>query len=101
MSSEVFDKVIGRLGGVISVLGAVGGITAAVAVLWLQSQFLTRAEFDEHRKETYELIQKMEQNLSAIEKTLAVMVEADKQNARQDATLLDHEQRLRSLERQR
>ena len=99
--SEVFDKLLDRAGSLISVLGAVGGITAAVAVLWLQSNFLTRKEFDEHRKETYELIQKMEQNLSAIEKTLAVMVEADKQNSRQDATLLDHEQRLRSLERQK
>lgn len=99
--SEVFSKLLDKTGSLISVLGAVGGITAAVAVLWLQSNFLTRTEFDEHRKETYELIQKMERNLSAIEKTLAVMVEADKQNARQDATLLDHEQRLRSLERQR
>jgi hypothetical protein len=97
--SEQFGKLLDRASTIIGILGAIGGITAAVAVLWLQSQFLTRAEFDEHRKETYELIQKMEQNLSAIEKTLAVMVEADKQNARQDATLLDHEQRLRSLER--
>lgn len=99
--SEVFDKLLDRAGSLISILGAIGGITAAVAVLWLQSNFLTRSEFDAHRKETYELIQKMEQNLTAIEKTLAVMVESDKQNSRQDATLLDHEQRLRSLERQR
>lgn len=99
--SEVFDKVLGRLGGIVSVLGAVGGITAAVAVLWLQSQFLTRNEFDLHKKDTFELIQKMEANLNAIEKTLAVMVEADKHNARQDAAIADHEQRLRSLERAR
>ena len=99
--SEKFGQLLDRAGSLISVLGAVGGITAAVAVLWLQSQFLTRTEFDQHRKETYELIQKMERNLTAIEKTLAVMVEADKHNSRQDATLQDHEQRLRQLERLR
>jgi hypothetical protein len=99
--SEQFGKLLDRASAVIGILGAIGGITAAVAVLWLQSNFLTRTEFDEHRKETYELIEKMEKNLSAIEKTLAVMVEADKQNARQDAALQDHEQRLRTLERQR
>jgi hypothetical protein len=99
--SEKFGQLLDRAGSLISVLGAVGGITAAVAVLWLQSQFLTRAEFEDHRKETYELIEKMEKNLNAIERTLAVMVEADKHNTRQDAILQDHEQRLRSLERQR
>lgn len=97
--SEKFGQLLDRAGSLISVLGAVGGITAAVAVLWLQSQFLTRSEFDQHKKDTFELIQKMEANLNAIERTLAVMVEADKQNARQDAAINDHEQRLRSLER--
>jgi hypothetical protein len=99
--SEQFGKLLDRASTIIGILGAIGGITAAVAVLWLQSNFLTRSEFEDHRKETFELIQKMEKNLSAIEKTLAVMVEADKHNSRQDATLLDHEQRLRSLERLR
>jgi Skp family chaperone for outer membrane proteins len=99
--SEQFGKLLDRASTIIGILGAIGGITAAVAVLWLQSNFLTRGEFETHKKDTYELIQKMERNLQAIEKTLAVMVEADKQNARQDAILQDHEQRLRSLEHQR
>jgi hypothetical protein len=99
--SEQFGKLLDRASTVIGILGAIGGITAAVAVLWLQSNFLTRTEFELHKKDTFELIQKMEKNLNAIEKTLAVMVEADKHNSRQDALLQDHEQRLRQLEKQR
>jgi hypothetical protein len=68
-------------------------------VFWLQSNFLTRNEFELHKKDTFELIQKMEKNLNAIERTLAVMVEADKHNARQDAAIQDHEQRLRAIEK--
>lgn len=61
-------------------------------VLLLQTQFVSRKEFSDSSE-------KLSGRVENIEKVLVQMAEAAKQNDRQDAQLLDHERRLREIER--
>lgn len=57
-------------------------------VAWMGSNFATQAELDA-----------LEGQVNEIQKVLAVMVEQNKVNTRQDLVLDDHEDRLRLLEK--
>jgi hypothetical protein len=57
-------------------------------VAWMGSKFATQAELDA-----------LEGQVNEIQKVLAVMVEQNKVNTRQDLVLTDHEDRLRLLEK--
>lgn len=63
-------------------------VAGLAALAWLNSNYVTRAEFDQTRV-----------TIAGIERTLAIMVEQNKVNDRQDTALQDHEVRLRTLER--
>ena len=69
------------------------------AVLWLNQNYLTRAEFKEHRAETEGEIHQTNKRLVDIEKTLAVMTEKMVNDSRQDSILADIEARLRAIEK--
>lgn len=58
-----------------------------VAVMWLNSKYVTREEFD-----------KTQSDVSEMKTTLRIMAEQNKVNERQDLTLHDLEQRLRIVE---
>lgn len=60
---------------------------ALAALFFLKSSFATRPE-----------LQAVSDRISAIEATLAVMVEQNRTNERQDKRLEDHETRLRVVE---
>jgi len=57
--------------------------------LWLNSRYVPRDEFSS-----------LKSDVSAIQTTIKVMVEQNRVNDRQDAIIMDHESRIRVLERQ-
>ena len=74
--------------GVVDTLFKVGTPLGLALVAWMGSKFATRAE-----------LQALQGQVSEIEKVIAVIVEQNKVNQRQDDTLADHEERLRALEK--
>ena len=74
-------------------------LLGVAAVLWLNQNYLTRAEFKEHRAETESEIHATNKRLVYIEKTLAVIAEKMVNDARQDSILADIEKRLRDIEK--
>ena len=87
MNSEAQGKLdaLSKWGSVITPIGV-------AIVLLLQTQFVSRKEFSDASE-------KLSGRVENIEKVLVQMAEAAKQNDRQDAQLLDHERRLREIER--
>lgn len=65
----------------------VGTPLGLALVAWMGSKFATQAELNV-----------VQTQVNEIQKVLAVMVEQNKVNQRQDSTLADHETRLRDLE---
>ena len=65
----------------------IGTPLALAALFFLKSSFATRAE-----------LQVVSDRISGIEAALAVMIEQNRTNERQDKRLDDHESRLRGLE---
>lgn len=78
---------ITRVHAFFDIMFKVGTPLGLALVAWLGSQFATKGEVDE-----------LKTKVSEIEKILAVMVETNRVNERQDKTLADHEDRLRRLE---
>ena len=66
----------------------IGTPLGLLLVAWMGSQFATKTEVGE-----------LKGKVSEIEKVLAVMVESNRVNDRQDKDILDHEDRIRKLER--
>ena len=65
----------------------IGTPLGLVLVAWMGSQFATKNEVDD-----------LKGKVSEIEKVLAVMVETNRVNDRQDQDIEDHERRIRALE---
>lgn len=63
-----------------------------VIMLWLQSQFVTRAEF-------FNSSERVDIRLSKIETVLIRMEAGAEADRRHDALLADHENRIRTIER--
>jgi len=78
---------MGRAQAFFDIVFKVGTPIGLLLVAWMGSKFASKAEVDLIRTQVNE-----------IEKVLAVMVETNRVNERQDITLTDHEERLRELE---
>ena len=78
---------MGKAQALFDILFKVGTPVALLLVAWMGSKFASKAEVDALRSDVNE-----------IEKVLAVMVETNRINERQDQTIADHEERLRKLE---
>ena len=76
-----------RVHAFFDIMFKVGTPLGLALVAWLGSQFATKGEVDELQKKVTE-----------IEKILAVMVETNRVNERQDKALGDLEDRIRKLE---
>ena len=63
-----------------------------VVMLWMQSQFVTRAEFANSSE-------RVDTRLSKIETVLIRMEAGAESDKRHDALLADHETRIRTMER--
>lgn len=85
MSIDNFNKVIDASSKLAVPIGV-------AIMLWLQSQFVTRLEFATSTE-------RVDQRLSKIETVLIRMEAGAEMDKRHDAVLLDHENRIRSLER--
>tara|TARA_R110000868_G_scaffold114363_1_gene306508 strand:+ start:911 stop:1177 length:267 start_codon:yes stop_codon:yes gene_type:complete len=72
----------------VDIIYKVGTPCALVALFFLKSQFVTKAEY------ANEL-----QRLNQVETTLKLMAEQHHVNDRQDVVIHDHEQRIRNLEK--
>ena len=66
-------------------------LAGVCAVLWLNSKYVTRDEFDTR-------MVRVENSIVAMNTTLLLIQEQNKVNERQDATLRDFELRLRIIE---
>lgn len=83
---------------ILRLITPIAAVTAAIGMLYLKSEFLTRGEFEDHRREQAALLSKQSETLTAIERTLAVMTESYKRHDRQELTIDDIEKRVRHLE---
>lgn len=72
----------------VDIVYKIGTPLALAALFFLKSQFVTKEQY-----------QKDMDRISQIETTLKLMAEQNRVNDRQDAQLVDHEQRIRNLER--
>lgn len=91
MSNEEDDVVqppaISKVHAFFDIMFKIGTPLGLVLVAWMGSQFATKSEVDE-----------IQGKVSEIEKVLAVMVESNRVNDRQDDDIDDHESRIRKLE---
>lgn len=78
---------ITRVHAFFDIMFKIGTPLGLVLVAWMGSQFATKNEVDE-----------LKGKVSEIEKILAVMVETNRINERQDEVIADHESRIRKLE---
>ena len=78
---------ITRVHGFFDIMFKIGTPLGLVLVAWMGSQFATKSEVDD-----------LKGKVSEIEKVLAVMVETNRVNDRQDEDIADHERRIRALE---
>ena len=91
MSNKEEDVVrppaISRVHAFFDIMFKIGTPLGLVLVAWMGSQFATKSEVDS-----------LQGKVSEIEKVLAVMVESNRVNDRQDDDIDDHEKRIRDLE---
>ena len=78
---------ISRAHAFFDIMFKIGTPLGLLLVAWMGSQFATKAEVDA-----------LQGKVSEIEKVLAVMVESNRVNDRQDEDIDDHEKRIRELE---
>ena len=78
---------ITRVHAFFDIMFKIGTPLGLVLVAWMGSQFATKNEVDD-----------LKGKVSEIEKVLAVMVETNRVNDRQDQDIEDHERRIRALE---
>lgn len=78
---------ITRVHAFFDIMFKIGTPLGLVLVAWMGSQFATKSEVDD-----------LKGKVSEIEKVLAVMVETNRVNDRQDEDIADHERRIRALE---
>lgn len=78
---------MGKAQALFDILFKVGTPVALLLVAWMGSKFASKAEVDSLRTD-----------VNKIEKVIAVMVETNRINERQDESIADHEERLRKLE---
>ena len=78
---------ITRVHAFFDIMFKIGTPLGLVLVAWMGSQFATKSEVDD-----------LKGKVSEIEKVLAVMVETNRVNDRQDEASADHERRIRALE---
>ena len=88
MSAEHPTPLIERLGKIGNLITPVG----IAILLILQAQFVSRKDFEA-------VIEKMDGRMQHQEIAIAQIVEQNKVNDRQDTQILDHERRIRELER--
>lgn len=77
-------------------------ILGLVAVLWLNSNYVRSERYESDRASEEATRRASEKELTArmdaVERALLVMAEAQKDQARQDTQIADHEARIRALE---
>lgn len=81
-----FEDTIGRVARLVTPVGV-------IAILWLNSQYVTRAEYQAGAEKLAGRVERIEQVLIRMEANALT-------DARHDAQLNDHEQRLRNVERE-
>ena len=83
----VRPPIISKAHAFFDIMFKIGTPLGLLLVAWMGSQFATKAEVID-----------LKGKVSDIEKVLAVMVESNRVNGRQDKTIDDHEKRIRDLE---
>ena len=83
----VRPPVISKVHAFFDIMFKIGTPLGLLLVAWMGSQFATKSE-----------VADLKGKVSEIEKVLAVMVETNRVNERQDQTIADHEDRIRKLE---
>ena len=78
---------IAKTNALLDIIFKIGTPLGLLLVAWMGTQFASKEEVDT-----------LQSKVSEIEKVLAVMVETNRVNERQDKDIADHEARIRSLE---
>lgn len=69
------------------------------AMVFLRSEFATKQDLDAAVTEIKRSSAELSRRVTVTDQTIAVMVEGNKVNERQDEQIKDHEKRLREVER--
>jgi len=83
----VRPPIISKVHAFFDIMFKIGTPLGLLLVAWMGSQFATKTE-----------VKNLQGKVSDIEKVLAVMVESNRVNDRQDEDIDDHESRIRKLE---
>lgn len=88
MKNEPMNEKISQLFETASKIAALlGPFVIGAAVLWLNANFVSRAEFE-----------KMSERIGKLDTAIILLIEQQKSDDRQDKRIDDHESRLRVLE---
>jgi hypothetical protein len=74
----------------LSIAGRIVTPLGIIALLWLNTQYATKSE-----------LRQVQDDLRGVETAIKLLIEQNKVNDRQDSVLVDHENRLRTLEHMR
>jgi len=69
------------------------------ANLWLQKNFVTKLDYDADRAAQAKATESVKEAIVQIQTTIVLMKEENRVNDRQEKALLDHETRIRTLEK--
>jgi hypothetical protein len=72
----------------LSIAGRIVTPLGVLALLWLNTQYATKSE-----------LRQVQDDLRGVETAIKLLIEQNKVNDRQDSVLIDHENRLRELEK--
>lgn len=90
-ASRIFDFTV-------KVCTIAGPFVVAFAVMWLDRNYVSRAEFSNSMTSSHAELAHLTQQVSDIERAILILTEQQKINSRQDLRLDEAEKRIRSIE---
>jgi len=90
-ASRVFDFAV-------KVCTIAGPFVVAFTVMWLDRNYVSRAEFSDSMSSSHAELTHLTQQVSDIERAILILTEQQKINSRQDARLDEAEKRIRCIE---
>jgi fucose permease len=99
--TEKTERQLNIWGQICSIGAVIVSGVIAVLIVWNSANNVSKSEFQEYTDAQAAVVEGLKSNLSGINTSIQVITTKMENDARQDARIDDHEQRLRAVERAR